>query len=144
MWLLKLGLGKSGVLKQFKKQQTPYLQFFLLKKSGFRIGVKNVISLKHPLWLSYKDKILKENLRLKSLAKNWKEIQKRFCCCQVVETRGRPLLPVFVRAVECLSNKWEIDLRIVSSENVDDSYYKPFLHLFNHVYESKFLGDALS
>ena len=109
-------------------------------------GVKNVISLKHPLWLSYKDKISKEKSKVEvHSSANWKRNPKTILLLPGSRnSEVGPLLPVFVRAIECLSSKWEIDLRIVSSENVDDSYYKPFLHLFNHVYESKFLGDALS
>ena len=108
-------------------------------------GVKNVISLKHPLWLSYKDKILEEKCKVdRHCNKSWKRNPKTILLLPGSRnSEVGSLLPVFARAVESLSNKWELDLRIVTSENVSDSYYKPFSHLFTHVYQSRFLGDAL-
>ena len=108
-------------------------------------GVKNVVSLKHPLWLSYKDKILEEKTRVEPRNdKNWTKRQKTILLLPGSRnSEVSSLLPVFARAIECLSNRWEVDLRIVTSENVSDAYYKPFAHLFSRVYESKSLGDAL-
>ena len=109
-------------------------------------GVKNVISLKHPLWLTYKDRILKEkNKKEVQNSSAWKDGRKTILLLPGSRnSEVSLLLPVFVKAIEKLSDDWKIDLRIVVSENVAESYYRPFAHLFNHVYESKFLGDALS
>ena len=109
-------------------------------------GVKNVVSLKHPLWLTYKDKILSEKKKQEGRGPNaWEKSRKTILLLPGSRnSEVSLLLPVFIKAIKNLSPHWNVDLRVVISENVSNSYYEPFKPLFNRIYESKSLGDALS
>jgi lipid-A-disaccharide synthase len=101
-------------------------------------GVKNVISIDHPLWTTYKndlesfhkDPALSAPLQILLLPGSRKfEVEK--------------LLPIFIESIKELKKSISLEVSIVKSNSVPDGLYAPYEEFFDHSYTNDLLTDAL-
>lgn len=115
------------------------------EKKWFRDrGVKNVISVKHPLWLSYKDRIKKrKSNKVLQSPLEWRSTTKRLLILPGSRnSEVSSLLPIFLKAAFALKKEHDLELSLGISPNVAKDYYKPYLKFFERIYSSESLGEA--
>ena len=108
-------------------------------------GVENVVSVRHPLWVTYKDQ-LKKRRQEKVLMDDWswkKRPKKLLVLPGSRNSEVGTLLPVFMKSLKLLKKEHDLELLLVSSPNVDEDFYRPYLKCFKKVYSSDSFGKAL-
>lgn len=116
------------------------------EKSWFsKRGVEKVISVAHPVWLTYQDKI--KSLELGISKKSFESMQEETKIVLLPGSRNfeiENLLPKFIEAAKELSKKRNCKFALVRSANVNESLYEPYLKDIDFIYENSQIEDALT
>ena len=108
------------------------------KKWFYDRGVKNVISIDHPLWTVYKDELENFNRPIQLQAP-----------LQILLLPGsrrfevENLLPIFIESVNELKKIIPLEVTIVKSDSVPDALYAPYDSFINYEYTNDRLTTAL-
>ena len=135
---------KPGRVKTLRKCVHTLFTIIPFEKKWFRErGVKQVVSVSHPLWNSMSASLEKNKEAIESKSFHWLKENKRILLLPGSRNfEVQALLPIFLKAVQSLN--FDCELAIVKSANVDEHLYSPYIHEFDYIYNDSHLDDALS
>jgi lipid-A-disaccharide synthase len=101
-------------------------------------GVKNVVSIDHPLWTTYKNDL--ENF---NKAPGFKEPVQILLLPGSRKFEVAKLLPEFIKSIIELKKLFPLEVSIVKSNSVSEALYQQYAEFFDHQYTNEALTDAL-
>jgi len=130
---------KSWRVKKLRKYVTSLFCIIPFEKKWFqKRGVENTFSVKHPLYLEYRDMLSKRVLNLKKKT------------IQIVLLPGsrnaevRSLLPIFVKTISLIKKNLSIRVTLVSVKNVKSEYYSLYQNEVDEIVSSDKLAETLN
>jgi lipid-A-disaccharide synthase len=109
------------------------------KKWFQKRGVSQIVSIDHPLYLTYKNQIIPKDLG------NIKNREMKLLLLpgsRDFEVKG--LLPVFYRAARNLQESYKLKISLIKSPNIDEKLYEPYLDIVDDVYRSDEIAEAMN
>ncbi len=110
------------------------------KKWFAQRGTDKIISIAHPLFLKYRDDLQEIPPR------DYESLESGINLLLLPGSRNsevRSLLPEYLKAAKRLRAKFQVNVRIVKTNSVENDIYDFFGDEIEHVYESNELADAL-
>lgn len=107
-------------------------------------GVQRVSGVSHPLWFHYHQRI--DDSKLDSAAKPFENFEKTVNLLLLPGSRNFEvdgLLNEFFEAIDLLKSRFNLNISMVRSPNVNEKIYEPWLDRIHKIYESEELPNAL-
>lgn len=104
-------------------------------------GVTRVRSVSHPLWLNYRN----EFSSIKD-SKTYVEIKKEVNILLLPGSRSfevKSLLPDFIATVQELKKTHKVKVGLVTSNNINSDFFRPFEKEIDQIWDNESLSDAL-
>lgn len=133
---------KEGRVKALRRNVEKLFTILPFEKQWFlERGVKQVVSVAHPLYKKYAEQIT-QSLSLQEKSYEWLAARPRLLLLPGSRNfEVASLLPAFIKALSMLERRPEV--RLVRSSSVADALYRPYLDKVDHVYEDVDLEDGL-